>query len=120
VDEVQLREVREADLPILFENQRDPEAIRLVALKGRDREDFTVQWAKILVDETVTLYTILFNGAVAGHITSFDREGVREVGYWIGKRYWGKGVATAALEEFLRLARSTPPSPSTTPHRSGS
>jgi RimJ/RimL family protein N-acetyltransferase len=108
VDEVRLREVRDGDLPILFENQRDPEAIQLASLKGRDWEAFTAHWAKILVDETVSLYTILFSGEVAGHITSFDREDVREVGYSVGKQYWGKGVATAALKEFLRLTRIRP------------
>lgn len=25
----------------------------------------------------------------------------REVSYWIGKEYWGKGIATRALSEFL-------------------
>jgi RimJ/RimL family protein N-acetyltransferase len=108
VDEVLLREVREADLPILFEHQQDPEAIQMASLKGRDRETFTAHWAKILIDETVTVHTILFNGEVAGTITSFDREGMREVGYLIGKQYWGKGVATMALKEFLRRASVRP------------
>jgi RimJ/RimL family protein N-acetyltransferase len=108
VTQVELRPVREDDLSILFEHQRDPEAIHMAALKPRDREAFTAHWAKILVDETVTLYTILFDGEVAGHITSFDREGLREVGYSIGKEFWGKGVATSALTEFMRLTNVLP------------
>ncbi len=27
--------------------------------------------------------------------------GQREVGYWFGRQYWGKGVATRALAAFL-------------------
>jgi RimJ/RimL family protein N-acetyltransferase len=27
-----------------------------------------------------------------------------EVGYWIGREYWGKGVATEALSQFLAHA----------------
>ena len=32
---------------------------------------------------------------------SFVYFGQREVGYWIGKEYWGQGIATRALSEFL-------------------
>ena len=32
----------------------------------------------------------------------------RAVGYWLGKEYWGKGVATRALAEFLRLVTTRP------------
>ena len=108
MDEVRLREVIEDDLPILFEYQRDPEAVLMSALNARDWDAFTTHFAKILIDETVVIRTVLFNGEVAGTVTSFDREGVREVGYLIGKAYWGRGVATAALREFLRLTSVRP------------
>ncbi|MFN8426694.1 MAG: GNAT family N-acetyltransferase [Anaerolineales bacterium] len=32
--------------------------------------------------------------SAAGSIGSWDMEGKREVGYWIGKEFWGKGIAT--------------------------
>jgi RimJ/RimL family protein N-acetyltransferase len=38
---------------------------------------------------------------VAGNVVSFVRSGEREVGYWVGKEYWGKGVATQTLSVFL-------------------
>jgi RimJ/RimL family protein N-acetyltransferase len=98
----------EADLPILFEYQRDPEAVRMSALNARDWDAFTAHVAKNLVDETVALYTILLNGEVAGNIVSFDRDGVREVGYGVGKQYWGRGVATKALTELLRVTNVRP------------
>jgi hypothetical protein len=42
-------------------------------------------WAnKILADETVTEQTVLFGGRVAGNVVSFQRDGKRKVGYWIG------------------------------------
>jgi RimJ/RimL family protein N-acetyltransferase len=34
--------------------------------------------------------------------------GEREVGYWIGKEYWGRGIATRALEEFLKQIETRP------------
>ena len=65
-------------------------------------------WAKILADDTVTIKTILFNGQVAGNIVSFQQSGEREVGYWIGREYWGKGIATRALAMFLELVKQRP------------
>lgn len=53
-----------------------------------------------MADDSVILKTILFNGQVAGNIVSFVQSGEREVGYWIGKEYWGKGIATKALAAF--------------------
>jgi RimJ/RimL family protein N-acetyltransferase len=100
--------VTEDDLPILFEHQRDPEAFRMAALKPRDWDAYIEHWGKILDDETLIAYAILLNGTVAGNIVSFGRGGVREVGYWIGKTFWGQGIATAALNEFLRLDEVRP------------
>ena len=67
-----------------------------------DRDAFMAHRAKILRDETITIQTILFDGQVAGSVLSYvDEDGQREVSYWIGKAYWGKGVATGALVAFL-------------------
>jgi RimJ/RimL family protein N-acetyltransferase len=38
---------------------------------------------------------------VAGNVVSFEQSGEREVGYWIGKRYWSRGIVTRALSTFL-------------------
>jgi RimJ/RimL family protein N-acetyltransferase len=38
---------------------------------------------------------------VAGYVASFQRLGIPEVCYWIGREYWGKGLATRALAELL-------------------
>jgi RimJ/RimL family protein N-acetyltransferase len=98
---VVLRDVRESDLPLLFEHQLDPDATRMAAFPARDREAFMAHWTKILRDETVAKKTILLDGHVAGNIVSFQQSGKPQVGYWIGKDYWGKGVATRALSAFL-------------------
>ena len=107
-DDVRLRDVTEGDLPILFEHQRDPEANRMAAFPARDREAFTAHWTKILDDAMVAKKAILFNGQVAGSIVSFEQSGTPRVGYWIGKSYWGKGIATKALSEFLLHVKARP------------
>ena len=65
-------------------------------------------WAKIMQGESNILKTILFDDQVAGNIVSWDASGEREVGYWIGKEFWGKGIATKALSEFLGIVTTRP------------
>ena len=66
-----------------------------------DEDAFRAHWAMILRDETITKRTITADSVVAGHIGSFGRERELEVSYWIGRPYWGRGIATQALTEFL-------------------
>ena len=109
MSDVSLRDVVEADLPIFFEHQRDPDATRMAAFPARDREAFQTHWAtKILNDAAVAKKTILFGGQVAGNVVSFERAGTPLVGYWIGKEFWGKGIATRALSQFLETVRTRP------------
>jgi len=106
--EVRLREVDEADLAIFFEQQCDPEATRMAAFPARDRDTFTAHWSKIRRDPAVTIRTILADGQVAGNILQFDQRGTPLVGYWLGRPYWGQGIATRALFVFLREVPTRP------------
>lgn len=98
---VTLRDVADTDLPVFFEQQREPEANRMADFAPREREAFLAHWAKIRSDPTVTLRTVVCDGRVAGNIVSWERDGRREVGYWLGRDFWGRGVATRALGAFL-------------------
>ena len=103
-EDVLLRDVAEDDLPVFFEHQRNPVANRMADFPPRNWDAFVAHWTKILADETVIKKTVLFDGRVAGNVVSFEQECEREVGYWIGREYWGKGVATEALSQFLAHA----------------
>jgi RimJ/RimL family protein N-acetyltransferase len=105
---VTLREVRDEDLPIFFVHQSDPESNRLASFPARDAEAFAAHWTKIRGDASIVLRTILFDGVVAGNLVSFEQGGAREVGYWIGREFWGQGVATRALSRFLELVTVRP------------
>src|ERR1700676_396594 len=111
---IQLRNVEADDLPLFFEHQRDPIAVAMVAFRSREREAFDQHWAKLLADETLLKKTIVVASAVstenhvAGNIGSWTSEGKREVGYWIDRAFWGRGVATEALSAFLRLEPTRP------------
>jgi RimJ/RimL family protein N-acetyltransferase len=111
--DVVLRDVTEADLPIFFEQQRDPAANQMAAFTAKDpadREAFTAKWAKILGDDTVTKKAVLVNGQVAGSVSAFVApwSGQLEVTYWLGREYWGRGIATKALTEFLGHLKARP------------
>jgi RimJ/RimL family protein N-acetyltransferase len=107
-DVVALRPVEPSDLPIFYEHQRDPVAVAMAGVGGRDRERFDEHWARILADDAVMIRTVVVDGEVAGNVLSFERSGRREVGYWLARDHWGRGVATAALVAFLGVERSRP------------
>jgi RimJ/RimL family protein N-acetyltransferase len=106
--DVRLRDVIEADLMVFYEHQRDPEAVAMAAFPARDWDAFEAHWRKILADEEVAARTVLAGGVVAGNVASFVQCGQREVGYWIGRAFWGRGVATRALASFLRIDERRP------------
>jgi RimJ/RimL family protein N-acetyltransferase len=108
LNEVLLRDVTESDLPILYEQQLDPEATAMAAFPSRDREAFMAHSARIMADESVIFKAIVFDGQVVGSIVSWIMEGEREVGYWLGKEYWGKGIATQALAEYVEIVKTRP------------
>ena len=118
--EVTIRAVREDDLPILFEHQRDPEANAMAGFPPRDREAFMAHWRKILSDPSLVARAIELDGAVAGNIGSFEFEGRREVGYWIDRAVWGRGVATRALAAFLQQETRRPLFAGVAAHNAGS
>ncbi len=106
--DILLRAVTPADLPILFAQQLDPDAARMAAFPPRDREAFMAHLDGILRDASITKQTILSSGQVAGYIVCFVQAGMPLVGYWLGKPYWGKGVATRALSAFLGRVGTRP------------
>ena len=108
-DKVRLRDVEPDDLPIFYEQQLDLDATRMAAFPSRGRASFDAHWKKnILGNPDAIAQTILVGDEVAGNIGSWTQDGIRLVGYWIGKEYWGKGVATRALSAFLHQVTDRP------------
>ncbi|MCZ6765429.1 MAG: GNAT family N-acetyltransferase [bacterium] len=106
--DVLLRDVLEEDFPVFFEHQLDPDACAMAAFAARERDAFMLHWTEILSDDTIAKKTILFDGRVAGYIVSFGQPDKQQLGYWIGKTFWGKGVATRALLAFLGFVKTRP------------
>ena len=73
-----------------------------------DRDAFLTHWRRILSDPTKITKAILWKGQVAGTVGSFLWDGKPQVTYWIGKEFWGNGIATQALTELLRVVNDRP------------
>src|SRR4029453_7172542 len=105
--EVRLREVRDEDFEVLYENQLDPESNAMAGVEPRDREGFLAHRARIEADpETITRVIVVDGVDLAGDIGSWrTKEGVREVGYRIGKEFWGRDRDRRAGSVRRRAAR---------------
>ncbi len=105
---VRLRAVEAADLPAFFEQQLDPESNAMAVSRPRDRVAFDAHWGKILADPRIAARAILADGELAGQISVFPMDGMDAVGYWIARRWWGRGVATRALALLLAEVPTRP------------
>jgi RimJ/RimL family protein N-acetyltransferase len=102
---ITLRNVETSDISIFFEQQLDPEASRMAAFVRKERQDravFDAHWKRITDSTANVNKTILRGEEVAGCIACFPMQGELEVTYWVGKKHWGKGVATQALKQLLQ------------------
>ena len=99
---VSIRDVVESDLPILFAQQDDPLATAMAAFPAKEREPFMAHWRELMNDPKTFKQTVVTGGQVAGHVLCFRRAERDLIGYWIGREYWGRGIATRALALFLK------------------
>jgi RimJ/RimL family protein N-acetyltransferase len=107
---VVLREMEEDDLYYFFQHQLDPEACYMAAFTREnpaDWDSFNKRWTGFLANENMVKRTILFEDQVVGHIIAYKTE--RDLlTYWIGKEHWGKGIATCAVAEFIKIFQVRP------------
>ncbi|HEV8089175.1 MAG TPA: GNAT family N-acetyltransferase [Actinomycetota bacterium] len=107
---VELREIREADIPALFAYQDDPEANEMAAFPARDETAFREHLGRVLANPDNIARAIVDGDVVVGQIGSWsdEQDGTRDVGYWIGREHWGNGYATDALRALLAIERERP------------
>ncbi len=111
VPDIRLRQVTDADVAVFFAHQQDDGAFWMAAFAPRrDRDAFMAHWDGIRADKTVRTKAILVDGHVAGNIGQWNDPdtGKPEIGYWIARDYWGRGVATQALSAFLEEVDQRP------------
>lgn len=106
-----LRKAEITDLELFFTFQLDKEANYLAAFTAKDPTDKTAylqKYTKLLNDPTINMCTIIVDNIIAGSISKFEIEGEAEITYWIDKKFWGKGVGTKALKDFLTIENTRP------------
>ena len=111
MDNMKLRPVAASDLPTFFEHQRDPLGVHMAAFTTEDPDDraaFDAHWRRLLGDPSIVMRTVEVEGQPAGHVSSFIGDMGTEVTYWLGRDYWGRGIATAALQAFLQVDSRRP------------
>ena len=82
--------------------QLDEESNSLAVTVPRSAEAFISHWQRALANPSIKAKAILFGDVMVGYVSCFQLDGLDSVGYWIDKEYWGKGVATKALELLLQ------------------
>lgn len=109
--DIKLRPTVVNDLETLFKIQLNEEANYQAAFTSKDsqnKEAYIAKYTRLLSDPTVNNQTILVGTVIAGSIAKFVMEGDAEITYWIDKSFWGKGIATAALKDFLKIEETRP------------
>ena len=122
-ERVLLRPVKTDDLPIFFVHQLDPEATKLAAFPSRDRAVFFTHWTtNILGNPAAVSRTILTGDQVAGNIGAWTDAASNDrcICYWIGREFWGRGIASAAMSQFLRFESTRPLTARVARHNLGS
>ena len=105
---ITIRTVHPSDLDVFYAHQLDPESLRMVGFVSRERDAFDAHWDKIQKAPQNINRTTVAEGRVAGYVACFPNEGHREVAYWLGREFWGQGIATQALRLLLVLVTERP------------
>lgn len=109
--EVTLRPTEISDLDFLFQFQLDKEGGYLAAFMPKDPTDkaaYISKYTKLLSDPSVNNQTIIIDNIIVGSIAKFVMHDDTEITYWIDRKYWGQGIATKALKEFLAIETTRP------------
>lgn len=109
--DIKLRPTEIADLDFLFQFQLDKEGGYLAAFMPKDPTDkaaYIAKHTKLLSDPTVNNQTIIIDNIIVGSIAKFVMEGDTEITYWIDRKFWGQGIATKVLNEFLVIETTRP------------
>ncbi|MEP0355277.1 GNAT family protein [Paraglaciecola sp.] len=109
---ITLRDFNEDDLAQLLCILNDPEVVKY--LSSKIPTPYTLedsQWWISTGSKIGIIKAIDFNGSLVGCIGaepgSFEYQRSAEIGYWVAKEYWRKGIATHAINEMVSLVFKT-------------
>ena len=106
-----LRKSTISDLEIFFLNQLDSEAGHMAAFTAKDptdKEAYMTKYTDIINSDTAIMDTIIANEQIAGSIGCYEMGGETHITYWLGKEFWGQGIATKALTLLISTINHRP------------
>ncbi len=109
--DIKLRPTEILDLDFLFQFQLDKQGRYIAAFMPKDPTDkfaYLNKYTKLLNNPTVNNQTIILDNVIVESIAKFVIEGDTEITYWIDRKFWGQGIATKALKEFLAIETYRP------------
>ena len=118
---MRLREVREADLDALYAMQAETGWTDMAGIPRRDRDAYLAHRARTAARPEVVERVVEVDGELAGEVLSFvPDDGRRVIGYGILRRFWGRGLASAALGLLLDEIAERPLRATVLPGNAGS
>ena len=109
--EIGLRAVRDEDLDAIYDQMRDPVAVRMAAFTAEDPDDraaFDAHISRLRTDPEILLFAITVDGELAGTAGAFPVGPDTEITYWLNRSWWGRGIATRAVELLVDLVPVRP------------
>ena len=110
-----LRKWKEKDAEILYGLAKEPEIGKGAGWLPHKDPDYSKAIIRSILSEDGEFAIALKNspenpiGSIGVRIGSCEKRGIKredeaEIGYWIGKDYWGQGYAAEALAELIRYS----------------
>ena len=90
---------------------QNKEQLWQAAFTNEDPSDYQahlLHWQKILANPEIINRTVVVDGVAVGNVGSWPLDGVRQLTYWVGIEHCGKGYASQAVAEFLKLDLTRP------------
>lgn len=106
-----LKKTTQSDLDTLFEFQKDPKGVTMAAFTSENPNDkaaYLKKWSAIIENPEIKMNTIFLDTVIVGSVVHFEMMNETNVSYWIDSKYWGKGIATKALQLFIKDVSKRP------------
>lgn len=108
---IKLDKTTKEDLETLFVFQTNKDGILMAAFTSEnpnDKVEYMKKWAAIVDNPKIKMQTIRLENRIVGSVVHFDIMNETNVSYWIDQEFWGKGIATEALNEFIKGSDKRP------------
>jgi RimJ/RimL family protein N-acetyltransferase len=105
---VTLRDVRNPDLSVFFDQQLEFDANSVLNSQTEKFNVYLKHWHLVRKSPANVVKTILADRRVAGYTLLWTRGDKRFVGFWLGQEFGRQGIATAATSLFLKEIKLRP------------